>query len=240
MQNSARGSPARARADPLVLSRILTDIDEFCSCCSRIRSLQGVCIEIQCKCTEGDCQAYAGGNRSVILPATGPPLFEPQSDLLLLSPNSTRPRAYLLRMLGLWSYNGEGRSTAGGGRFIIYSPPEPIRLFILPAHAAVRIRTERPPCRRSCRFDGDAASVFVFTHNTQRCRSPFLGLFSVPRSSGPTPAPCVVCFRRVTPAQVPHASASGQPPSARAFCAYGRAGFESGFGACPRSAGRNR
>ena len=53
MQNSARGPPARARADPLVLSRILTDIDEFCSCCSRIRSLQGVCIEIQCKCTEG-------------------------------------------------------------------------------------------------------------------------------------------------------------------------------------------
>ena len=53
MQNSARGPPARARADPLVLSWILTDTDELCSCCSRIRSRQGVCIEILHKCIEG-------------------------------------------------------------------------------------------------------------------------------------------------------------------------------------------
>ena len=53
MQNSARGPLARARADPLVLSWIQTDTDELCSCCSRIRSRQGVCIEIPYQCIAG-------------------------------------------------------------------------------------------------------------------------------------------------------------------------------------------
>ena len=195
----------------------------------------------------------------MILPATGPPLFEPQSDLLLLSPNSTRPRAYLLRMLGLWSYNGEGRSTAGGGRFIIYSPPEPIRLFILPAHAAVRIRTERPPCRRSCRFDGDAASVFVFTHNTQRCRSPFLGLFSPTHHTlfflseqvyytgfllslpwpthPPSFAPCVHRLLTLLPLFVPPASMLPRGPCGRALVNGGESRIPV-LEHCPGSGGR--
>ena len=67
-----------------------------------------------------------------------------------------------------------GRSTAEGDSLFIHLLSR--YGYLSCPRAAVRIRMGRPPFRRSCRFDGEPPSVFVFTHNTQRCRSASLAL----------------------------------------------------------------
>ena len=49
----ARGPPARARADPLVLCRILTDTDEFCSCCSEFEVAKEFVLKFRMNVLQG-------------------------------------------------------------------------------------------------------------------------------------------------------------------------------------------
>ena len=104
----------------------------------------------------------------------------------------------VLRLLGLWSYIGEVRSTAEGDSGWIHSP-ELIRLFTLATCARTNPYGSRhPPLRiRSFRIESTepaALGMFVFTHNTQRCRRAYSGFFSA--LSGPS-SPCDSAVRGI-------------------------------------------
>ena len=148
-------------------------------------------------------------------------------------------------MLGLWSYIGEVRSTAEGDSGWIHSP-ELIRLFTLATCTCTYESVRHPPLRiRSFRIESTepaALGMFVFTHNTQRCRRAYPGLFSA--LSGPS-SPCdsavCSCVAR-GPQQVPYVLPSGRPRGSSAPWErpWEQPGFESAVGVVSRSAGRRR